>query len=66
MKILPFKVVAYNKIKNIMEYFEESNKDDYEMISGSSMRALAREGKNIPENFMLKEGWEILSNFYKK
>lgn len=65
MTILPFKVAAYNKKSNAMEYFDPSKKDDYEMISGTQMRTAAKEDKQLPENFMHPSGWKVLSDYYK-
>lgn len=65
MKILPFKVAAYNRNIKGMEYFDPSRKDEYDMISGTQMRTLAKENKELPENFMHVEGWKVLADYYK-
>lgn len=65
MKILPFKVAAYNRNIKGMEYFEPSRKDEYDMISGTQMRTLAKENKELPENFMHVAGWKVLADYYK-
>lgn len=66
INIIPFQVAALNKNKNEMELLDsESNPDDYEHISGSRMRQMARDGQNPPEAFMNSKAWEVLSEFYK-
>lgn len=62
--VIPFKVAVYNKTEKKMEYFKPENKDNYDNISGSKMRELARTGKNLPEGFMDEKGWEVLVKHY--
>lgn len=38
LEILPFKVAAYNKAKQAMDFFDPSRKDEFEFISGTKMR----------------------------
>lgn len=65
LKIVPFKVAAYNKIKQSMEYFEPSKAHEFDNISGTKMRKMAREGEMPPDGFMVPEAWKILANYYK-
>lgn len=65
MTILPFRVAAYNKSSKVMEYFDPSKKDEYEMISGTQMRSAAKENKALPENFMHPSGWKVLADYYR-
>ena len=65
VKILPFKVAAYNKKSEAMEFFDPAKKDDFDFISGSRMRKVAREGGQLPKGFMNERGWEVLANYYK-
>lgn len=65
LQILAFKVAAYNKKTEKMEYFDPDNKDDYENISGSRMREMAREGIKPPVGFMDPSGWAVLEDYYK-
>jgi 3'-phosphoadenosine 5'-phosphosulfate synthase len=58
---IPFKPVFYNKIKKHMEFYDPSNSSNYENISGSEMRRLARDGLSLPENFMNENGWQLYS-----
>lgn len=66
--VLPFKVAAYNKVTKQMEFFSPAaaNKDDFDFISGSRMRQMAKDGVNPPEGFMSQKGWEVLAEYYKK
>ncbi|XP_065340356.1 bifunctional 3'-phosphoadenosine 5'-phosphosulfate synthase [Cloeon dipterum] len=65
LEILPFRVAAYDKTKKAMEFFEPSRKDDFEFISGTKMRGLARSGQNPPDGFMAPRAWTVLSNYYQ-
>lgn len=65
LKIIPFKVAAYNKKLKKMTFFDESNADDFEFISGTQMRKLARSGEQPPDGFMGKKAWTILADYYK-
>ena len=48
-----------------MAFFDPSKAADFDFISGSRMRKLARDGEEPPEGFMNPKGWEVLSNYYK-
>ena len=49
-----------------MEFFgPESNKDDFEFISGTRMRTMAKNNENPPPGFMSQKGWEVLAEYYK-
>lgn len=65
--VLPFKVAAYNKPNQRMEFFggPGCNKEDFEFISGSRMRAMAKNNEALPPGFMSEKGWEVLANYYK-
>jgi 3'-phosphoadenosine 5'-phosphosulfate synthase len=65
LKSIPFNPVFYNTETKEMEIFNNSNKDKYLNISGTELRRIAREGLNLPENFMNKKGWEVLKNYYR-
>ena len=67
VEVLPFKVAAYNKPNQRMEFFypQSSNKADFDFISGSRMRAMAKEGVEPPTGFMSPKGWECLAAYYK-
>ena len=39
--------------------------EDFEFISGTRMRKLAREGQKPPEGFMAPKAWDVLMEYYK-
>lgn len=65
VEIMPFKVAAYNKVEKRMEFFNPAKKDEFDFISGSRMRSIARNGEEPPEGFMNPKGWDVLANYYK-
>lgn len=67
INIIPFRVAALNKIRNQMEFLDEScNKDEFEFISGTLMRQMARKGERPQEAFMSFNAWEVLSRYYRR
>uniref|UniRef100_A0A8C5FKY3 sulfate adenylyltransferase n=1 Tax=Gadus morhua TaxID=8049 RepID=A0A8C5FKY3_GADMO len=62
LEIVPFKVAAYNKVKKAMDFYDHQ---DYDFISGTRMRKMAREGQNPPEGFMAPKAWNVLKEYYK-
>ncbi len=66
VEIIPFKVAAYNKKTEAMEFFGPGcNKDDFDFISGTRMRQMAKDGVPPPPGFMGPKGWEVLAAYYK-
>lgn len=65
LKIVPFRVAAYNKTTQSMEYFDPARIAEFEFISGTKMRKLAREGALPPDGFMVPAAWTILADYYK-
>ncbi|VDM53142.1 unnamed protein product [Angiostrongylus costaricensis] len=65
LHILPFRVAAYDKKANKMAFFDPSRKEDFDFISGTRMRRLARFGQTPPDGFMAPLAWKILSDYYK-
>ncbi|KAJ3614446.1 hypothetical protein NHX12_018019 [Muraenolepis orangiensis] len=65
LEIVPFKVAAYNKVKKAMDFYESKNHQDFDFISGTRMRKMAREGQNPPEGFMAPKAWNVLKEYYK-
>jgi 3'-phosphoadenosine 5'-phosphosulfate synthase len=65
--VLPFKVAAYNKPAQKMMFFGGPGciKEDFEFISGSRMRAMAKNGESLPPGFMSEGGWKVLADYYK-
>jgi len=65
LKLLPFKFASYDKTKGQMDFFDPARKDDFESISGSKMRKMAREGKTPPPGFMDPDGWKVVVGYYQ-
>ncbi|XP_033644083.1 bifunctional 3'-phosphoadenosine 5'-phosphosulfate synthase-like isoform X2 [Asterias rubens] len=65
LEIIPFRVAAYNTKKKAMDFFDPEKKEDFDFISGTRMRKLARSGDMPPDGFMAPRAWEILCNYYK-
>ena len=65
MQVLPFRVAAYDKTKGQMSFYEESRKSDFEFISGTKMRGLARQGQTPPPGFMAPKAWQVLAQYYQ-
>jgi 3'-phosphoadenosine 5'-phosphosulfate synthase len=65
LEILPFKVAAYDKKAGAMSFFDPSRAGDFDFISGSRMRALARDGETPPDGFMGEAAWQVLVDFYQ-
>uniref|UniRef100_A0A4W2DGU0 3'-phosphoadenosine 5'-phosphosulfate synthase 1 n=1 Tax=Bos indicus x Bos taurus TaxID=30522 RepID=A0A4W2DGU0_BOBOX len=65
LEIVPFRVAAYNKKKKRMDYYDSEHHEDFEFISGTRMRKLAREGQKPPEGFMAPKAWDVLMEYYK-
>nr|XP_022917810.1 bifunctional 3'-phosphoadenosine 5'-phosphosulfate synthase-like [Onthophagus taurus] len=65
LEIIPFRVAAYDKKSKKMTFFDPQRKDDFDFISGTKMRRLARNGDNPPDGFMAPKAWSVLSNYYQ-
>lgn len=65
LEIIPFKVAAYDKTKSEMAFFDPTRKDDFDFISGTRMRTLARSGEEPPVGFMAPKAWKVLSEYYQ-
>jgi len=65
LEIVPFRVAAYNKKKTAMDFFDPEKKEDFEFISGTKMRKMAREGTNPPDGFMAPKAWKVMVEYYQ-
>lgn len=64
--ILPFKVAALNKERKQMEFFlPDCKKEDFDFISGTRMRKMAKAGDDPIEGFMSPKGWDVLCEYYQ-
>ncbi|GAB1609973.1 hypothetical protein Ahia01_001283200 [Argonauta hians] len=64
LEIVPFRVAAYNMKLKKMDFFDPEHKEDFDFISGTRMRKIAREGGSPPEGFMAPEAWKVLSEYF--
>jgi 3'-phosphoadenosine 5'-phosphosulfate synthase len=60
-----YKSITLFIVEKKMSFFNPAKADQFDFISGSRMRQLARDGETPPEGFMNPKGWEVLSNYYK-
>lgn len=65
LEIVPFRVAAYNKAKQAMDFYDPDHNDDFLFISGTKMRALARAGETPPDGFMALKAWQVLVEYYQ-
>ena len=66
LEIIPFKVAAYDIKNKTMAFFDPHRKEDFDFISGTRMRTLARTGELPPDGFMapqVKQSAIICKNF---
>jgi 3'-phosphoadenosine 5'-phosphosulfate synthase len=47
-----------------MEFVAGPN-EDYDFISGTRMRQMAKDGATLPPGFMSEKGWQVLAEYYK-
>ncbi|XP_068630880.1 bifunctional 3'-phosphoadenosine 5'-phosphosulfate synthase [Battus philenor] len=65
LEIIPFRVAAYDTSVGKMAFFDPTRKEDFDFISGTRMRGLAKAGKEPPKGFMAPSAWKILSEYYQ-
>ena len=65
LEIIPFRVAAYDTKEGRMAFFDPKRKEDFEFISGTKMRTLAKTGQNPPNGFMAPKAWNVLSKYYQ-
>lgn len=65
LEIIPFRVAAYDRTAGKMAFFEPKRKEEFEFISGTKMRGLARSGQLPPNGFMETQAWKILAEYYQ-
>uniref|UniRef100_A0A8C4HET9 3'-phosphoadenosine 5'-phosphosulfate synthase 2a n=1 Tax=Dicentrarchus labrax TaxID=13489 RepID=A0A8C4HET9_DICLA len=64
VEIIPFRVAAYNKTKKAMDFYDKERHAEFEFISGTKMRNMARSGENPPDGFMAPKAWKVLVEYY--
>lgn len=65
LEIIPFRVAAYDRSKEQMDFYDAERKGDFDFISGTRMRTLARTGEDPPKGFMAPKAWAVLAAYYK-
>ncbi|XP_020830619.1 bifunctional 3'-phosphoadenosine 5'-phosphosulfate synthase 2 [Phascolarctos cinereus] len=65
VEIIPFRVAAYNKVQKAMAFYDPARHNEFDFISGTRMRKLAREGENPPDGFMAPKAWKVLMDYYR-
>ena len=65
LQILPFKVAALHRDTKTMAFYDPSKHDEYDFISGTRMRKIARSGELPPDGFMVPAGWKVLATYYQ-
>nr|XP_032511016.1 bifunctional 3'-phosphoadenosine 5'-phosphosulfate synthase isoform X3 [Danaus plexippus plexippus] len=65
LEIIPFRVAAYDSSVGKMAFFDPTRKEDFDFISGTRMRGLAKAGKEPPKGFMAPSAWKVLSEYYQ-
>jgi 3'-phosphoadenosine 5'-phosphosulfate synthase len=67
VEVLPFKVAAYNKVAQEMQFMglPGQNPADFDNISGSRMREMAKNNEPLPPGFMSVGGWKVLGDYYR-
>lgn len=65
VEIIPFRVAAYDLTNKRMDFFDPSRKEEFDFISGTRMRTLARTGEQPPDGFMGRKAWKVLSDYYQ-
>ena len=80
MELVSFDKFYYDKSDHQMKAMDPSREDDFISISGSKMRALARQGATpcpdpipsdllaancVPPGFMVPSGWAIVCDYYQ-
>ena len=59
VEVVPFRVAAYNTKLRAMDFYDPDHHEDYQFISGTKMRRLARSGEQPPNGFMAPTAWKV-------
>lgn len=66
LNILKFKVASYDRTQQKMAFIDNKRKADFDHISGTKMRTLARDGMEPPQGFMGPKAWQVLAKHYQE
>lgn len=58
-------ISVFSLIFEILFFSFPFSHQDYDFISGTRMRKMAREGENPPDGFMAPKAWAVLKEYYK-
>jgi 3'-phosphoadenosine 5'-phosphosulfate synthase len=64
IKIISFQVAAYDKLYKKMNFVDESRIEDFEFVSGTKMRLMARQNETPSNEFMNNKAWNVLKEYY--
>ena len=64
LKIVPFRVAAYDNAAGKMSFFEPERAKDFLFVSGTQMREYARNGESPPDGFMSEKAWQVVLEYY--
>jgi 3'-phosphoadenosine 5'-phosphosulfate synthase len=53
--LILFRVAAYDTKQKKMAFFDPKRRADFDFISGTRMRGLAKSGENPPDGFMAQK-----------
>lgn len=59
VEVVPFRVAAYNTKLGAMDFYDPDHHEDFQFISGTKMRRLARSGEQPPDGFMAPSAWKV-------
>ena len=60
VEVVPFsRVAAYNTKVGAMDFYDPDQHGDYQFISGTKMRRIARSGEQPPDGFMAPTAWKV-------
>ncbi|XP_075910974.1 bifunctional 3'-phosphoadenosine 5'-phosphosulfate synthase 2-like isoform X4 [Petromyzon marinus] len=65
LEVIPFRVAAYNTATRQMEFYDAERHAEFDFISGTRMRKMAREAVDPPEGFMSTRAWRVLTEYYR-
>mmetsp|Transcript_7057 Transcript_7057/g.5304 ORF Transcript_7057/g.5304 Transcript_7057/m.5304 type:complete len:347 (-) Transcript_7057:51-1091(-) len=64
--VLPFKIAALHKATEQMAFvLPGMDNSEFDFISGTRMRNMAKNNENPPKGFMSQKGWEVLAAYYR-
>jgi len=65
VEVLPFKVAALHVERQQMEFVPDGKNSEFDFVSGTRMRQMAKDNVQPPKGFMSEKGWEVLAGYYR-